>query len=172
MEERHEHEQYFFAEPSVNHLAQFLGRYDSVCALCTPMVGRRLAEAGKNVVTLDLDERFSDVRGFKRWDIHRPERLQQKFDVIVCDPPFFNISLARLFHAIRVLAHDRFEQKLLIAHPRRRCDALLGTFAPFGLESTGFSPTYVSIEKTEHNEVELFGNLGSEAHHELVTGDW
>src|SRR5262245_29477559 len=116
MDERHQYEQYFFAPDTLSRLTGFLARYDRVCVLCAPLLGQALATAGRKVRILDIDERFAAVPGFLRWDIHRPTPLGETFDVILCDPPFFNISLSRLFRAVRVLAQHRLDQPLLVSY--------------------------------------------------------
>ena len=168
--ERHENEQYFFDHKTVKHLAAFLVRYETSCVICAPMLGTELAGMGVGVRILDVDERFSTVRGFRRWDINRPDRLSERYGIIVCDPPFFNVSLSRLFTAIRILAHNDFSQPLLVSYLRRRTNAILGTFAPFSLEKTGFFPSYVTVQAVERNDIEFFGNLGFEAHEQLRNG--
>src|SRR5262245_54808808 len=70
MEELHQNEQYFFTPGTLARLTRFLGRYHQVGVLCAPMLGRALSEAGQPVRFLDIDERFSAVKGFLRWDIH------------------------------------------------------------------------------------------------------
>jgi hypothetical protein len=167
MYELHENEQYFFTSQTLDTLARFLESYARVAVLCAPMLGRVLAETGRDVRILDIDDRFAKVRGYRYWDIQRPERLAEAYDIIVCAPPFFNVSLSRLFRAIRMLAHERFDQPLLLSYLRRRSNALLGTFSPFTLEPTGFCPGYVSVQRAERNDVEFFGNLGVDKHRVL-----
>ena len=162
MYELHENEQYFFAEPTLAHLATFLARFAAPCCLCAPLVGRRLAEQGVAVTILDIDERFAIVPGFRRYNLYRPEWLDQEFDIIVCDPPFFNVSLSQLFAAIRLISHNHFEQPLLITYLQRRSAAILGAFAPFGLQPTGYLPSYQTVQAIERNTIEFFGNLGQE----------
>jgi len=167
MYELHQHEQYFFDRPTLEHLTRFLAPYPRVAVLCAPMLGRALAGAGREVRVLDIDDRFADVPGYRHWNIHRPEYLAEDFDVIVCDPPFFNVSLSRLFRAIRVLAQQRFDQPLMISYLQRRGEAVMGAFSPFGLQATGYSPGYVTVRPTEKNAVAFFANLGEEAHRAL-----
>src|SRR5690349_5948980 len=100
MYELHENEQYFFDEPTLDRLARFLEPWRAPCCLCAPLLGKRLAQRGLAVHVLDIDERFANVRGFQRYDIYRPTWLGVEFGIILCDPPFFNVSLAQLFTAI------------------------------------------------------------------------
>jgi len=169
MHENHQREQYFFDAPTVTHLTTFVASYDRVCCLCAPTLGKALADAGRPVTVLDIDERFADVPGYRRYDLYRPEWLGQEFDLIVCDPPFFNVSLSQLFAAIRTLARHQFDQPLLISYLCRRSDNIQGTFAPFGLRAMGYRPGYLTVEATERNAIEFFGNL-SEAEHRRLAG--
>lgn len=159
MYELHKNEQYFFDDATIRHLTAFLLPYEKVCVLCAPMLGRSLAEARNNVTVLDIDERFSDVKGFLSWNIFKPQWINHAFDIIICDPPFFNVSLEQLFKAIRMLSHNNFDQKLLIGYLTRRSHAITGSFGLFNLSGTGYYPSYVTVQKTERNEIEFFGNL-------------
>ena len=169
MYELHKNEQYFFDEETLSHLVSFLAAFNRIGVLCAPMLGLALSKVDRNVTILDIDERFEKVPGFLTWNIYRPQRLPQEFDIIICDPPFFKVSLSQLFKAIKVLAHYNLDQKLLISYLHRRNSAIIGTFTPFKLEGTGFYPSYTTIKKTEKNKIEFFGNLGSEAHERLRT---
>ena len=92
MEERHDNEQYFFDQATADALADLLEPLGRACVLCAPALGIELKERGCDPVILDNDERFNTLRGFRRWDIHRPTRLVERFDVIFCDPPTFSNS--------------------------------------------------------------------------------
>ena len=158
MEEQHHREQYFFDEETLRALADVVERFERPCCLCAPMLGRELHRRGRAVRVLDVDERFADLAGFRRWNLYRPEHLGETFDLIVCDPPFFNVSLSRLFNAVRLLCHYDFETKLMISYPVRRRNAIMGTFAPFGLRSTGCRPGYLTVQKCEKNDIEFYAN--------------
>ena len=71
-----------------------------------------------------IDERFADLAGFRRYDVHRPEWLDAEYGVIVCDPPFFRVSLSQLFDAVRIVAGNDFTKPLLISYLRRRASAV------------------------------------------------
>ena len=159
MDERHEREQYFFDEATLEHLAGFLSRWEAPCCLCAPLLGKRLAERGVAVTILDVDERFRDVAGFRRFDLHRPEWTGREFDIIFCDPPFYTVSLSRLFAAIRTLSRNDFRQRLLVSYLTRRASAVVGSFARFGLEPTGCHLGYQTVQSVSRNDIELFGNL-------------
>jgi hypothetical protein len=170
MDERHENEQYFFDQATIDHLTTFASGFLRPCCLCAPMLGRRLAQAKVPVRILDIDERFASCTGFRHFDIHRPEWLGETYDLIVCDPPFFNISLSRLFTALRTLAQHRFDQPMLISYPTRRAANLLGTFDRFALRPTGYTPSYLTVQNVERNVIEFYGNLDETQHAKLRAG--
>ena len=162
MLERHENEQYFFAPETVQHLADFAAQWTRPCCLCAPLVGAELEKRGVDCLTLDCDERFSHLKSFRRYDLFRPQWLDEEFGIIICDPPFFKASLAQLFNAIRILSRYNFQQPILICYLTRRAANLCGTFAPFALEATGYYPAYQTVRNLERNEIEFFSNLGEE----------
>jgi len=170
MQENHQREQYFYTPPTRARLAGFLQAYSSVCLLCAPTLGQEIEAAGRDVTVLDLDERFSALKGFRRWDLYRPQALGARFDLIFCDPPFYKVSLAQLFAAIRVLARGSFDQPLLMSHLIARAQDVTATFAPFDLARTGYSPDYVTVDQSGGRTIEVYGNLGAEAHLALQTG--
>lgn len=169
MYERHENEQYFFDEPTLSHLADFVQNFENPCCLCAPLLGTELERRGIRVATLDVDERFSHLRGFRHYDIYRPEWIGETFGLIVCDPPFFKVSLSQLFQAIRTLSRNDLNQPLLLSYLCRRSTNVLGTFARFGLQSTGYQPSYQTVQRAERNHIQFFGNLGEEQHRRLAT---
>src|SRR3989442_13936573 len=125
MYEKHDTEQYFFDGPTLDHLANFVSSFDNPCCLCAPLLGKMVVERGYHVRNLDVDERFAGVPGFMLYDIYRTKWLGETFDLIVSDPPFYNVSLSQLFSAIRTIGRP---QPLLISYLSRRSENLLATF--------------------------------------------
>lgn len=167
MYEKHELEQYFYDSTTISRLADFVEGYSNPCCLCAPMIGRELTQRGVSVRVLDIDVRFADLPGFRSYDLYRPEWLGEEFGLIVCDPPFFNVSLSQLFAAIRLLSRHDYRQPLLLSYLSRRGSNLMGTFARFGLESTGCGPGYQTVQEAARNDITFFGNLGEAAHGQL-----
>ena len=169
MEERHDNEQYFFTPETTEHLADFVARFKNPCCICAPSIGVELGRRGVRARVLDIDERFASTPGFVRYDLFRPEWLGEEFGIILCDPPFFNVSLSQLFAALRMLSRNRYEQPLLISYLRRRAASIEGTFTRFGLTATGYCPSYQTVQALSRNEIEFFGNLTAEQNAELVS---
>lgn len=168
MQERHENEQYFFTPKTTERLADFAARFANPCCICAPSVGAELGRRGVPVRVLDIDERFARTPGFRRYDLFRPEWLGEEFGIILCDPPFFNVSLSQLFAALRLLSRGNYEQPLLISYLSRRAVSLRGTFARYNLAPTGYCPRYQTVQALSRNDVEFFGNLSPELHAELA----
>ena len=80
IEEKHENEQYFFTEETAEFMVQTAMKFNKICCICCPSVGKRLEEKGADVTILDIDKRFSNLSGFKYWDIKQPEYLAEEFD--------------------------------------------------------------------------------------------
>lgn len=159
VDENHQREQYFFDPPTIERLADFVAGFERPCCLCAPMLGRELHRRGRTIRILDLDTRFADIPGFMEWDLYRPKHLNEEFDLVLCDPPFFNVSLSQLFTAIRLLCNFDLERKIMISYPVRRRQAIESVFAPFGIRATGWHPGYLTVQKSERNEIEFYANF-------------
>ena len=127
------------------------------------MLNRELRRRNVSAHVLDIDERFIDEAGFQRFDLYRPTFQPEKFGVIICDPPFWNVSLSQLLNAIRLLSHFNANQPLAICYPTRRAKNLLRTFAAFELKPSGFFPQYESVQNVARNEIEFFANFAWES---------
>jgi hypothetical protein len=168
MYELHENEQYFFDQSTLDHLSSCLGEFSDPCCLCAPLLGQALVKKGISVTILDIDDRFSQLAGFFHYDLHRPKWLGRKFGVILCDPPFYKLSLSQLFAAIRMLSCNDFHQPLLISFLRRRAANVINTFCRFRINATGYFPSYQTVQHCEKNEIEFFSNLDNDAIEKLV----
>lgn len=163
MHEKQEIEQYFFNNETLDDLARLAMRFPKPCCLCTPSLGQALEARGvKHVTTLDLDYRFAFLEGFREYDISEPEPLDEKFGVIICDPPFLSVPLERLFETVELLSHEDYGQPLIINYLASRASNITRVFAPFGLRATGYYPGYATIQNFGRNRMELYGNLAPE----------
>ena len=169
MQEKWVNEQYFFDESTVTHMANFVQVYPNPCCLCAPRLGHELERREIVVRTLDIDERFDALRGFRRYDLTKPEWLGEAFGIIVSDPPFFNaVPVSALFDTVRVLSRYSVDQKLLVSWPVRRSKVLLNAFSAYDLAPSGFRPGYSSVPNEGTNLIEFYGNLGEEEYRRLA----
>lgn len=156
--ENHAREQYFWNRETVCALADLLEAYEKPCCVCTPSVGAELIRRGRSVTILDIDERFAAMPGFQKWDLTKPTVLAADFDVFLVDPPFFNVSLSKVFQSLRLLARFDPSRTVLIAWLKRRESALLSRFQFFGVEATGIKLGYETVESCPKNDIELYAN--------------
>lgn len=159
MNERHEHEQYFFDLPTRAWLAAQVEPFPNPCCLCTPTLGQVLTQHRDDIVILDIDERFAEVPGFHSFDLTAPRWLGQTFGVIVCDPPFFKVSLHQLVQAIRMLSQHSVRQPLLVTYLKRREAAFLRAFQAFQLKPTGVFCGYETVAVSTRNAIEVYSNV-------------
>jgi hypothetical protein len=167
MDELHSNEQYFFGSDTLNQLATFLEGWENPCCICCPMLGKELESRGVDVTILDIDERFSSLKGFKKYDLLRPEWIRKKFGIIVCDPPFYNLSLSKLSYALRMLSQHDFTQPMMVSYLKRRQKIVLRTFSKFNLQPSGFFPSYQTIQDCPKNEIEFFSNIPTRLHQQF-----
>lgn len=160
MHEKQEIEQYFFDGPTLDHLAAFAARFSHPCCLCTPTLGQELERRGVAATTLDIDDRFSYLPGFRHYNISAPVPLDRGFSIIICDPPFLSVPLSQLLESVRVLSRGNYSQPLLINYLASKGPLITRVFEPFGLAPTGYRPGYAKIRNTGRNEMEFYGNLG------------
>ncbi len=160
MLELHAREQYFWDDATAARLAEVAARFQNPACLCAPLLGVELERRKIVCSTLDVDERFAHLKGFTRFDVYRPTWQTPEFGAIVCDPPFWIVSLSQLFAAVRLLARHNFSMPLAICYPSRRGANLCATFHRFELRATGYFPTYRTVNTTEERDrIEFFANF-------------
>ncbi|MBX9667764.1 MAG: protein-lysine N-methyltransferase [Candidatus Obscuribacterales bacterium] len=162
MHELHENEQYFFSDKTLKKFCDLLRPFANPCILCAPTLAEMVQEtvgSQKSICALDIDTRFEKtLPGFRLWNLYKPTRMDERFDVIFCDPPFFNCSLSQLFTAIRLLSDFDYSQPIMICYLLRREQALLGTFAKFSLAPSGIYASYKTVQDSERNTIQLYSN--------------
>ncbi len=79
--------------------------------------------------------------------------------IIVFDPPFFYISMEKLFAAVRTICANDFKTKLLVGFLAREEPALLATFAPFNLRRTRFPLEYANVKPNKWRNYALYSNV-------------
>jgi len=178
--EDHEREQFYFEKESLKELLAIIldGGFKKIACLGVPTLALALEKLGREVTLLDIDERFKDViKGYKKWDITKPQYIKETFDLIIVDPPFSKVRTGQIKRAIEMLAHYNPKQKILISYFTPRAEHFLKVFKSFNLEKTGFYPKYQNlpeIKKTKKGDerkqwVEFFSNFEIKKHKEQNT---
>ena len=116
---------------------------------------------GRDEKLLDIDERFSYLKYFEKFDIKNPHVPDGSgdFKVIVIDPPFFNITTKELFEATNMITNNNFNTNIIIAYLVRFEYPLLKTFAPYGISETSTSLEYAHIKPNKWRNIKLYSNI-------------
>lgn len=118
--ERHDLEQYFWTDKTVDGIRHALQYYDDICCLTTPTLVHAYHGARNDQVLLDIDERFDYLPRFRRFDVLDPQpEPDENFSIIVIDPPFFYIPMAQIKQAVLTVTRGRTDVPLLIGFLKR-----------------------------------------------------
>jgi len=160
--EEHAFEQYFFDEATRAALLDLLlARHSRPLLLCAPSLAVEAEARGAPYLLLDRDERFGFLRGFRPFDLERPEpetAADFAFDCVLCDPPFSNFELARLREVLNTLGAAA--APLYLCYNARREGALVDAFAGSGRElvrMAGGPLGYTSVKASTQQHIFLYG---------------
>ena len=174
--ERRDLEQYFFTK---NILGQFITaltmRYatqeeleEKVCLICAPSLSKAFYDQlGYTVTVLDIDTRFNDLPGFVYFDLQRPQDctdervLNNKFELMLFDPPFFYITLDQMSEALQVVSrrspHHR-KMNLGLSFMTRDKTEVLRAFRQFPLEKTNLALEYATVKPNRWENYGWYSN--------------
>jgi hypothetical protein len=165
-EERHDLEQYFWSEKTVDNLMEALRHIciGESCCLTTPSLAHAWhVKERRDEVFLDIDRRFEYLPKFHYFDLRAPHEYDMEdstFRLIVFDPPFFYIPMTTMFEAVCKLANYDFDRtKLLIGFLKREECVLLKTFEPFYLKRTKFCLEYATVKPNKWQNYALYSNV-------------
>ncbi|MDF2542467.1 MAG: hypothetical protein K0S47_2185 [Herbinix sp.] len=124
LDQNSEYMQYFFTSETTLNLSKLCGGYTA--CLVTPSVALCAYKASKNVILFERDNRFRENGGLKfvKYDLYKglPKLLYNKyfnkFDTVICDPPF-NIRLDELTKDIDELLIQDKKSKVYIIFPSK-----------------------------------------------------
>jgi hypothetical protein len=152
-------EQYFFTENVLSSLVDALTYEDDILCLCTPAVADAFYRLKNRVVhCLDIDDRFSYLPGFVKYDILNPTEIELTPKVIIVDPPFFKMNLIDLYKCIDFLTKGDKTTKVLFAFVSREEKSLFHAFKTYNLKATKFKLEYQSVDPTKWSNYGLYSN--------------
>lgn len=133
-----QHMQYFFSLETTKRLAELCNGYTA--CLVTPSIARYAHEHNKNVILFERDNRFrkkGDVK-FVKYDLNTgltkftQRKYANKFDVVICDPPF-NIRLEILAKDIAELLKHNRNSIAYVVFPEKNRVSLINAMVSEGL---------------------------------------
>lgn len=158
--ERHDLEQYFWSEKTVQGLQQALEYQEDVCCLTTPSLAHAWHIDGREEVLLDIDDRFDYLPRFRLFDLRAPvPDPEEDFSAIVIDPPFFYIPMKQIRDAVLTVSGGRTDVPLLIGFLIREEAQLLEAFKEFGLKKTKFPLEYATVKPNKWANYALYSNV-------------
>jgi 16S rRNA G966 N2-methylase RsmD len=170
MREHFDNEQYFFNKKTIKRLIHFIAKteFNNVCVLCAPFLAEKLTNNQFKPTILDIDTRFSYLENFIFYDLENPSWIEEDFDLIICDPPFFSYRLSILVKTINMLSHYNYKQKVLISYLERREKRFLNAFENYRLKPTAFFPKYRSVRDISKNKIQFYSNLQDKFINKLI----
>ncbi len=157
--ERHDLEQYFWSEDTVNRLLYSLSYIDACCCLTTPSLGHGFYAIGREEVVLDIDRRFEYLPKFRYFDILLPTTQDESFNILILDPPFFYIPMEKIYEAVLTITKGDTNTKLLIGFLKREEETLLRVFHKFNLKRTEFPLEYSTVKPNKWKNYVLYSNV-------------
>jgi hypothetical protein len=155
-------EQYFFTENVLAAIVDSLVYEENIVCLCTPAVADAFWRyKGKSVVCLDIDERFGYLPGFMKYDLLNPVKIDIIPNILIIDPPFFQIKLVDLLNCVDVLTNGNKSTKIIFAFIKREEKALLSIFKSYNLKISKFKLEYKSVDPTKWNNYGIYINFES-----------
>lgn len=161
-EELRELEQYFFSENVLNAMVETFQYETNILCLCTPSVADAFwCSKNKEVFCLDLDDRFSYLPKYIKYDVSNPKKIDDNFapDIIIVDPPFFKMSLLSLYNCIELLTAGNKKTKIVFCYVIREEKSLLNIFKEYQLKLTKFPLEYKAVDKSKWSNYGIYTNF-------------
>jgi hypothetical protein len=157
--ERHEYEQFFWTRDTVERLIQSCQYVTDLCCLTTPSLAHGFHEKGEEKTLLDIDERFEYLPKFKYYDVRVPYKLDETFQIIVLDPPFFVVPIEEFRKAVDVITNKNYNTKIIIGFIKREEKRLMEAFRDYQIKRTNFELKYASIKPNKWRNFALYSNI-------------
>lgn len=157
--ERHEYEQFFWSKETVEKLIKACEFIPECCCLTTPSLAVGFHNKGVERTLLDIDERFNFLPKFKYYDVRTPTKLNESFQIIVLDPPFFSVPIEEFRKAVDVITDKNYNTKIIIGFLKREENRLLQAFNDYNIKKTNFKLEYASIKPNKWDNFALYSNV-------------
>ena len=161
IKERHDLEQFFWTGDIVKKLLTACEYTSDCCCFTTPSLAEGFRCVNRDEKLLDIDERFSYLKLFEKFDIKNPHCPDGagNFNLIIIDPPFFNVTIKELFEATNYITNNNYNTNLIIAFLVRCEYSLLEIFKPYGISETSTQLEYAHIKPNKWKNFKLYSNI-------------
>jgi 16S rRNA G966 N2-methylase RsmD len=161
IEEDRKLEQFFWTSETVKKLLNACQYISECCCFTTPSLAQGFLNNGIDQKLLDIDTRFSYFPRFEKFDIKNPHEPEGSgnFNIIVIDPPFFNVTIKELFDATNIITNNNFNTNIIIAFLVRYEYSLLETFKKYKISETSTPLEYAHIKPNKWKNFKLYSNI-------------
>ena len=157
MKEEKRFEQFFFDTDTIARIMSLAGHFTRPLFLCMPSLAERYEKSGLLCHLYDRDRRFSFLKSYHYFDLFEPYFVEHEFDAIFLDPPFSNINLAQLSHAVNTLNGFQQTRNVFICHVSEKGRALISAFTGYSMCRFPGHLTYRSVKPGTQRKIFLFG---------------
>lgn len=155
-------EQFFFDDETCRWLYNRLGEASSILCLSCPRLAWEFHVRGdrREVILLDLDERFAGIPGFVRTDLTTEAIPDGHWDAVVWDPPALRFPPDVLVNRLHELAAR--SDLLLLAYPQDLFAQVSGRMNQLGLQELSRRPGYRVGNRFNRNRMRFYGRWREE----------
>lgn len=165
LREDHRFEQFFFDEATTRRLSQLARTARDPLLVCLPSIAVSLHQDGHPARLLDRDKRFSGLPRMQTFDLHAPDYVDGQHDLLMCDPPFANVTLDKLRDTLDLLVSTAMkphpQPALALCYISSRDSALKAAFAPYDLQTVGPPLGYRSVSASTQARIRLYLSAGA-----------
>lgn len=167
LREDHRFEQFFFDDATTQRLTRLAGTVRDPLLVCLPSIALSLARSGQPARLLDRDKRFAGLPRMQRFDLQSPDYIDGQHDLLMCDPPFANVTLPRLRETLELLITTAMAPQsapaLALCYISDRDAALKKAFAHHDLQAVGPPLGYRSVSASTQARIRLYLSAGARA---------
>lgn len=167
LREDHRFEQFFFDAATTQRLTRLAGTVRDPLLVCLPSIALSLARSGRPARLLDRDKRFVDLPRMQTFDLQAPDYVDGNHDLLMCDPPFANVTLDRLRETLDLLVATAMAPKaapaLAVCYISDRDAALKRAFAHHDLQAVGPPLGYRTVSASTQARIRLYLSAGARA---------
>jgi hypothetical protein len=154
-------EQYLFNEETINYLIDLTNDSNSLCLISTPSIAEQLElkNSKKDIVLLEIDEKFEKNAFFKKYDINSMEIIEKKYDFVIFDPPAMRFLPKKMVEFIKFQFLSN--QKIILIYPDSFFSEIDNELKEFKFKKIDKKPIYKQKNEFNIKEMRIFTNFES-----------
>lgn len=106
-----------------------------------------------------MNTRFDYLPRYKYYDVCSPTEIDEKFRIIILDPPYFVVPIEQFRVAVDKITKKDYTTKILLGFLKREEKKLMKAFDDYNLKPTRFPLEYASIKPSKWKNFCLYSNM-------------